>query len=254
MKVKAIIADDEQPLRQHLKSKLERLWPELEIVGEATNGIEAQEFIETLKPDIAFLDIQMPGQTGLDVAAKTLKLCRIVFITAYDQYAIKAFENETVDYLLKPLTDDRLYKTISRLKDQIGNSSKFSTNIAEAVERALTTMERNTTSDYLRWIRAQVGDEIQLISTADIIFFRSEDKYTVVVTKDNEFIIRKTIKTLTEELDPEQFWQVHRGTIVNVDQISRVSRSFSSQLSLRLKNTKTVLAVSRSYTHLFKQM
>jgi DNA-binding LytR/AlgR family response regulator len=250
----AIIADDEEQLRFYLKSKLARLWPELIICGEAENGLEALRLVETCRPSVAFLDIKMPGLSGIEVARKISSGCRIVFITAFDQYAIEAFENEAIDYILKPVTDERLQKTIKRLKEQISGRPVSNLDFTRSMERLLAAMKDRPAAGYLKWIKVRLGEEVRLIAVDDIFYFKAEDKYTVVRTREAEALIKKTIRQLTEELDPDQFWRIHRGIIVSVRRIGRVSRSFAGRLIIKLKDLPETLTVSRSYAHLFKQM
>ena len=250
----AIIADDEEQLRIHLKSKLADLWPELVICGEAANGLEAIALIESCRPAIAFLDIKMPGLSGIEVAQKMGAQCRVVFITAFDQYAIEAFENEAVDYILKPVTEERLKKTIRRLKTQLSGPQAPSADISHTMDRLLAAIKGTTPAGYLKWIKVRHGQEVRLIPSDDVVYFKAEDKYTVVKTCDVESLIKKSIRQLAEELDPEQFWRIHRGTIVNVGKIGRVHRAFGGKLFIQFKNLPETLTVSRSYAHLFKQM
>jgi DNA-binding LytR/AlgR family response regulator len=249
---KAIIADDEEQLRIHLKSKLADLWPELIICAEAQNGIDALELIQSCRPAIAFLDIKMPGLSGIEVAQKIGANCRVVFITAFDQYAIEAFENEAVDYILKPVTDKRLEKTIERLKKQIPDISP-SNDFSRTMDRLLAALKDKQLTEYLRWIKVRRGEEVRLIPIEEVCYFKAEDKYTVVRTRDGESLIKKSIRQLSEELDPEQFWQIHRGTIISVCQVYKVSRSFAGRYIIKLKGLSETLTVSRSYAHLFKQ-
>ena len=250
----AIIADDEKQLRIHLKSKLAVLWPELTICGEAENGIEALALIESCRPAIAFLDIKMPGLSGIEVAQKIRVNCHVVFITAFDQYAIEAFENEAVDYILKPVTAKRLAKTIKRLKKQISAISSPPIDSSQTMDRLLAALKDRQPSGYLKWIKVRHGEEVRLISIDEICYFKAEDKYTLVRTIENESLIKKSIHQLAEELDPDQFWRIHRATIINVSRIGKVSRSFAGRLIITLKDLPETLTVSRSYAHLFKQM
>ncbi len=252
--LKAVIADDEEQLRRHLKLKLSSLWPELIVCGEAENGIEALALIETARPDIAFLDIKMPGLSGIEVAGQTTADCSVVFITAYDQYAVEAFDQNAVDYLLKPVTDERLIKAVKKLKNRFDAATASAPIKKETLERLLSTLKQKEAPGYLKWIRVRHGEEVRLISANDVYYFKAEDKYTVVKTLGGESLIRKSIQGLTEELDPDRFWRVHRGTIVNVSHIAAVSRSFAGRLTIQLKNLPETLTVSRSYTRLFKQM
>ena len=251
----ALIADDEKQLRIYLKSKLASLWPELVISGEAENGNQALDLIETRKPGIAFLDIKMPGISGLEVARRITANCIVVFITAYDEFAIEAFENEAIDYLLKPLTDERLGKTIERVKKRLAASPPESPRqLTETLERLLVRMENRDGPGHLKWIKARLGDEVRLVAADDVYYFKAEDKYTVVKTRDSEYLIKISIRQLTEELDPDQFWRIHRSTIVNLKCVAGVHRSFGGRLLIKLRNFSETLPVSKTYAHLFKQM
>jgi len=251
---KAIIADDERELRNYLKTMLKEAWPELVICGEAANGNEALEIVSLNRPQIAFLDIKMPGLSGMDVAEKIAHICRIVFVTAYDQYAVEAFEKEAVDYLVKPVMKERLEQTISRLKRQLEISDSPVGDISELVGQVIKRLNDKEKAAYLRWIRIQVRDDTGLIPVDDVFYFKAEDKYTLVMTKEGESLIKKSIKELTEELDPDHFWQIHRGSIVNVSKIDKVSRSLTGRGVLKLKGSPELLTVSRNYLHYFKQM
>jgi len=251
---KAVIADDEKQLRVHLKSLLLELWPDLIICGEARNGKEALELIEKHRPDIAFLDIKMPGLSGMEVAKKVTESCWVVFITAYDKYAVEAFENEAIDYLLKPITHKRLEKAVRRLQKQIAASIRPPSDMTEIVERAIARLYKKKKLGYLRWLRAQHGDGIRLIPVDEVCYFKASDKYTLVLTKESELLIKKAIKELANELDPNQFWRIHRGTIVNAHYITKVSRSLTGRGVVKLKDRPELLTVSRSYINIFKQM
>jgi len=252
--IKAIIADDEKQLRVHLKSLLFDLWPDLIICGEAGNGQEALELIEKNRPDIAFLDIKMPGLSGMEVSKRIAGLCWVVFITAYDKYAVEAFENEAIDYLLKPITHKRLERAVRRLQKQIAASIKPPSDMTEVVERAIARLYKKGKPGYLRWLRAQHGDGIRLIPVDEVCYFKASDKYTLVLTKEGELLIKKAIKELANELDPNQFWRIHRGTIVNAHYITKVSRSLTGRGVVKLKDRPELLTVSRSYINIFKQM
>jgi DNA-binding LytR/AlgR family response regulator len=250
----AIIADDERQLRIFLKSKLADLWPELTICGEAQNGLEALELIESCRPAIAFLDIKMPGLTGIEVAQRIRADCRVVFITAFDQYAIEAFENEAVDYILKPVTDKRLQKTIQRLKKQISAISNPPIDFHQTMDRLFAALKDKQLSGYLKWIKVRHGEEVRLIAIDDVCYFKAEDKYTLVRTLEKESLIKKSIRQLTEELDPDQFWRTHRSTIINLSCIAGVHRSFGGRLLVKFKDLPETLPVSKTYAHRFKQM
>ena len=252
--IKAIIADDEEQLRRFLKARLKVLWPDLIICGEAGNGPEAMNLIETCQPDIAFLDIRMPGFSGIKVAEKAAGKCRVVFISAYDQYALQAFENEALDYIVKPVTDKRLEKTVKRLKKEVREHTFPTLDLVKMIESLTATLDTRKDSGHINWIKAQHGEGVRLISVNEIFYFRAQDKYTAVMTGDTEYLIRKSIRDLVADLDPGQFWQIHRGTIVNVKKIDKVTRGFSGGLMIRLKDLPGTLSVSRAYSHLFKQM
>jgi DNA-binding LytR/AlgR family response regulator len=254
MKYTAIIADDEKELRVYLRALLSEVWPELEICGEAAHGQEALKLVDSLNPQIAFLDIKMPGMSGLQAAKKIAGLCYIVFVTAYDQYAVEAFERNAVDYLVKPVTKKRLQQTVTRLKKQLQTSTAPSENIAALITQVMSNIQNQQQPAFLRWIKTQHKDSIRLISVDDVDYFQAQDKYTVVMTKEGEALIKKSIKELAEELNASQFWQIHRATIVNVAKIENVIRSFTGRGVIKLKGRKETLTISRNYLHLFKQM
>jgi DNA-binding LytR/AlgR family response regulator len=249
--MKALIADDEPLLAQHLCTRLKALWPELEIAGLAANGIEARQMIEDVKPDIAFLDIRMPGLTGLDVvqalSPAARAACRVVFVTAYDEFAVQAFEREAVDYLLKPVADDRLALAIDRLRRPVASAPPD-----DLLQRLQALLPKAVA--HLSWIRASVGAEVRLVAVDEVCYFQAADKYTAVFTRDAELLIRTPIKELGEQLNPEHFWQVHRGTVVNVRQIVSARHDALGRVSLKLRDRPEAVAVSRGYAHLFKQM
>ncbi len=250
---RAVIADDEKNLLKSLKKTLNKLWPELLISGEACNGKEAADLIEKIRPDVAFLDIQMPGMTGIEVAKEIEGICSIVFVTAYDSYAMQAFENEALDYVLKPVDEKRLLKTINRLKEKL-SSKDNSPKIGKKIEKIISKLKNEEKPSFLQLIKVKTGVEIRFIPVSEVLFFMAEDKYTTVKTETKEFLIRKTIKELEAELDPELFWRVHRSSIINIDKIKKITRSFSNQLVVLFNNTGRNVTVSRAYSHLFKQM
>jgi DNA-binding LytR/AlgR family response regulator len=255
MNYKAIIVDDEKELRTYLRSMLAETWPQLEICGEAANGKEALKMVDAFAPHIVFLDIKMPGLSGLDVAKNIAGICRIVFITAFDQYAVEAFEREAVDYLVKPVTKERLLQTVNRLKKQLQSSPKPPADLAQIITQVLANVQENKNADqYLQWIKTQHKESVRLIPVEEVDYFQAGDKYTLVITAAGEALIKKSIKELSRELDPQKFWQIHRGTIVNVSRIENVGRSFTGRGILKLKNRSDALTVSRQYLHLFKQM
>lgn len=251
--VRAIIADDEEQLVIYLESMLARIWPALRVCGRAGNGNEALALIDAEAPDIAFLDIKMPGLSGMEVAARCGGATRVVFITAFNQYAVDAFENEAMDYLLKPVTEARLEKTVTRLKKQLKKNTPPS-ELKGVIEEVIRAVGQPASASYLKWIKAQHRDSIRLIYVDDVLFFKSSAKYTTVLTAEGESLIKKPIKELSEELDPETFWRIHRGTIINAGCIDKVSHSLTGRLAVKLKGSSEILTVSRSYAHLFKQM
>ena len=255
---RALIADDETHLAHYLRDQLLKLWPELEIVAIARNGLEAAEGIAALQPDIAFLDIQMPGLTGLEVAAGIEGLTRVVFVTAYDEYALTAFDAEALDYVLKPVTAERLARTVERLQRALApRDDADPAAIDDArLARALRTLQAPATpaAAPLRWIRASQGDMTHQVPVADVLFFHADDKYTCVRTAQSEYLIRTPIAELAAQLDGEQFWQVHRSTIVNLAHLAGTRRDDASRLYVRIAGWKDELPVSRAYVHLFKPM
>ncbi len=251
VKIRAIIAEDEIPSLTLVKKQLLSVWPELDIVGEAENGIAAKEMIEELRPDFAFLDIKMPGLSGMEVARQTAGMCRVVFITAYEQYAVDAFDNEAMDYILKPATEERLIKTVNRLKAQIESKLPIG-DISGILERLMKTQK--PVQQYLQWVRAQAGDSISLVPVEKVYFFQAKDKYTTVMTKNEEYLIRKTIQELDDELNPDLFFRIHRGTIVNAGFIDKIYTLPGSRGQLCLKDRPEIHCISRSYSNRFKQM
>jgi DNA-binding LytR/AlgR family response regulator len=243
----AVIAEDEPMLRAQLKARLTQAWPELVIVGEAENGAEALALVAQHEPDIVFLDIRMPVKSGLEVAAALADECHVVFVTAYDEYAVTAFEQGAIDYILKPVTPERMGKVVERLRRRIESPPLDLTTI-------LRQLAERDASGPLRWIKASLGASMSLIAVDDVCYFQAEDKYTKVVTADGEALIKKTIKELFEELDSEYFWQIHRATIVNLRAIAKVERDYRDQPLILLKNRPESLTVSRSFAHLFKAM
>ena len=250
----AIIADDERLMREQLRTRLAEVWPELQIVAEARNGEEAVAAVQEHQPDLAFLDIRMPGMTGIEAARALGDACHVVFITAYNEYAVDAFEHGAVDYVLKPAERDRLEITVARLKKRLGTKPSDLGDLLARLSAKLDGPEGIGGKAPLRWIQASVGQQLRLIPVSDVLFFTSDEKYTRVQTEGFEALIRKPIKELVDELDPEQFWQIHRATIVNAKAISGVTRDFRGRQLVLIKGTNEKLEVSRNYTHLFKQM
>jgi DNA-binding LytR/AlgR family response regulator len=253
----ALIADDEAELRRYLKTRLAEVWPELEICAEAANGIEALAAIGRLSPQIAFLDIRMPGLTGLEVAAKLepASACHLVFVTAYDEYAVTAFEKQAVDYLLKPVTSERLSQTVFRLKRKLEQTTAPPAWMAALAQELLENIPAGSKGpDYLKWLRVQRGEGVELVSVSEVVYFQTQDKYTAAVTQNRTHLLRTSIRDLTTQLDPDAFWQIHRSTIVNVSQIAKVGRGLTGRGLIRLKDRTETLTVSRPYLKLFRQM
>jgi len=243
----AIIAEDEPLLRAQLKGRLADAWSDLVIIAEAGNGEEALALIDTHRPDIAFLDIRMPLQTGLEVARRLNGRCHVVFVTAYDEYAVAAFEEGAADYLLKPVSRERIDKVVARLRTRLASAPLD----LSAVLKRLAALPEGAP---LQWIRASLGAALTMIATNDVLYFQAEDKYTKVVTRDGESLIKKPIRELFDELDGERFWQIHRGTIVNLHAIARVERDWRDQPVIVLKDRAEKLTVSRTFAHRFKAM
>jgi DNA-binding LytR/AlgR family response regulator len=245
----ALIAEDEPLMRERLKDKLHEVWPELTVVAEAEDGDEAVALFEAHRPQIAFLDIRMPGRSGLDVAAEIGARCHVVFITAYDQYAVKAFDAGAADYLLKPVETDRLLAMKERMERKLATPP---IDLSELVARLRSSVKGE--SGRMKWVKAAVGKQVKLIPVDEVLYFQSDTKYTRVVLASGEALIRTPLKDLLSELDPEKFWQVHRGTIVNLDAVSGVLREDAERQFIMLKNRQEKLPISRQFTHLFKQM
>ena len=242
----ALIAEDEPLLREQLKRRLREAWPELEIVAEAGTGADALAAFEAQPADVAFLDIRMPVMSGLDVAREIAGRAHVVFVTAYDEYAIAAFDEGAVDYLLKPASPERIDKVVARLKSRLADQPPdISALIAKLAARS---------GGGLKWIRASLGNAMRMIAVEDVLYFQAEDKYTKVAAADGDALIKKPIKELFDELDPEAFWQVHRGTIVNLRAIARVERDWRDQPVICLKGRDEKLVVSRTFAHRFKAM
>ncbi len=275
---RALIADDEPLLRHHLHALLSDLWPELQIVAVASDGEEAWDLAIEHTPDVAFLDIRMPGMDGMELARKFRQLDNpplVIFTTAFDQHAVEAFENEAIDYLLKPIEESRLEKAISRLQVRLqarqnGQPDTEMQKLQQMLTRLLPGMATGLSatsavnahtedavgageSQRLKWIKASFRDALFMLDVNDVDFFQAEDKYTTVSSKEQEYLIRTSITTLEQQLDPEVFWRIHRGVIVRVAQISKVERDFAGHMSVTLKNSQ-VLPVSRAFQNLFRQM
>ncbi len=245
----AVIAEDEPVLRAQLRQMLGEIWPELAITCIAEDGFQAMQALREHAPDILFLDIEMPGATGLEVARHASGRQHVVFVTAYDQYAVAAFEHGAVDYLMKPMEASRLATACERVKKRLSAVPPRLDELLDALARRAPAA-----SPYLRWINASLATEVKLITVDEVCYFQSDAKYTRVVTPDGDALIRKSLKELAGELDPAQFWQIHRSTIVNVAAIAGVSRELSGGFVVRLKNRAETLSVSQQFAHRFRQM
>ncbi len=245
----ALLAEDEPLMRERLKEKLAEAWPELDIVAEAEDGEQAMALFEEHRPQLAFLDIRMPGMTGLEVAAAIGGDCHVVFITAYDQYALQAFDAGAVDYLLKPVEADRLQTMIERVRGKLGAPPQDLSVLVAALRAGMPGGPVR-----MKWIKAAVGKQVKLIPVTDVVYFQSDTKYTRVVLAAGEALIRTPLKELLAELDPDRFWQVHRGTIINLDAVAGVLREDAERQFILFKNRQEKLPISRQFTHLFKQM
>ncbi|HEY7671859.1 MAG TPA: LytTR family DNA-binding domain-containing protein [Gammaproteobacteria bacterium] len=253
----ALIADDEPLLRDALERLLARVWPELDVVARARNGREAVELFEAERPEVCFLDVQMPGTTGVEAASEIGRRAHIVFVTAYDQYAVQAFAQGVLDYLVKPVELERLAATVARVKERL-RAAEPATNTETLLKQLAESFARGATAP-LRWVRASVGETVRLIPADDIDFLRSDQKYTVVAWHDDagkqrEAVIRMPLKDIAAQLDSAQFAQVHRSVVVNLRSIQHVTRTANETADIHLKGRDEVLPVSRSYVHLFRQM
>ena len=280
---RAVLADDERLMREQLRARLAEVWPELQIVGEARNGLEAVQMVDEHRPEVVFLDIRMPGLTGVEAARQIMQLPprraevieeggtagdedellpEIVFITAYDQYAVEAFEQGVADYVLKPAERDRLLVTVQRIQQRLAArdapagsvDAPPAPNMQQLLHQLSGKLNPAGTPNHLQWIQATVGQSIQMIPADEVLFFISDEKYTRVQTAQVEALIRKPIKELVDEIDPRVFWQIHRSTLVNVKCIAGVTRDFRGRQIVTVKGHPEKLEVSRSYAGLFKGM
>jgi DNA-binding LytR/AlgR family response regulator len=254
---RAVVAEDEALLRDELLSLLRAAWPELEVVSACGDGGTALEAIETHRPEVAFLDIRMPGLTGLEVASAAADVSpstHVVFVTAYNQYAIDAFERGAVDYLLKPIAPDRLEATVRRLKERIASGAQAGAELVAIIDRLRTGLGAENRRAPLDWITASSGKETRLILVDDVAYFKTDDKYTTVVTAAGEALIRKPLRELLEVLDPATFKQIHRSTIVNMKAVEAITRDENGRGTMRLRNRPETLAISLTYMPLFRNM
>ena len=243
----ALIAEDEPLLAAEIREELGRLWPELLICAIVHDGHEALREIDRHQPQVLFLDVKMPGLTGVEVARVMGTRAHVVFITAFDQYAVQAFEEGAVDYLLKPLDPARLARALRRVKDRL-------TRPPADLSGLLEQLQRGPAADRLRWITVLHGRDVQLITVEDVLYFRADNKYIAVITAEGESLITTPLKELIERLDPAVFWQIHRGVVVNINAVLSVRRALAGHLDLRLRQRPETLRVSAAYVHLFKHM
>ncbi len=254
--VRAVLADDERLLRAQLRQRLAEAWPELQITGEARDGREAVEMVAALQPELVFLDIRMPVLSGIEAAAQISQLpdlrCHIVFVTAYDQYAVEAFEHGALDYVLKPAETMRLARTVQRLQERLKDNAPA--DLSDRLRQIEGLLQRQHDGPaHLRWLQASQGNLLKLIAVDDVLFFRSDEKYTRIRTTGGEWLIRTPLRELLSRLDEQQFWQVHRSTIVNARAIAHLERQ-DSRLLIHLRDHGEVLEVSRSHAERFRQM
>lgn len=244
----ALIVEDEPALSEELRELLQQLWPELKIVEQAQDGVQALKLIALHQPDIVFLDIQIPDPNGLEVAQFVADRCHVVFVTAYDAHAIEAFERGAADYILKPISFERLALTVQRLKLKLSQTPQDMSQVAAQAQTGATGAR------YLRWITASVGNALRLITIDEVVFFQSDQKYTRVVLADSEVLIKKTLKELLAELDPEQFWQLHRSTVVNALEVASIEPNLAGQLAVKLRRRREQLPVSEAFVRRFRSM
>lgn len=257
MPITALIADDEPLLREHLASHLARAWPDLQLVGQARNGREAVALFEQWQPQVVFLDVHMPGLNGIESARAIGRRAHVVFVTAYEQYAVQAFEHGAVDYLVKPLQEGRLADTVQRLRERVARPAPDRGSLLDELAAALR--ERGAAASsvaprWLQWIKASVGPTLRLIPVDEVQYLRSDEKYTLVAWQGGDALIRRSIRELAEELDPDCFVQIHRSVIVNLRHVQQVVRSGNDTADVLLKGRPERLPVSRSYLHVFRQM
>lgn len=246
---RALIAEDEPLLRDELIELLAQVWPQLEICAAVGDGNSALEAIDKQRPDVAFLDVEMPGLSGIEVARQLSRPCHLAFITAYEHYAVGAFENGAIDYVLKPLSSARLSTMVSRLQQRLAQPPIDIESLLEQIAR-----RGHASREYLRWINVSVGSSVRLVTVDEICYFQADNKYTVLMTDKTESLIKMTIHELLEALDPNLFWQIHRSTLVNVNAISDVKRDLRGRLSVKLKTRPEALAVSQPYACRFRHM
>jgi DNA-binding LytR/AlgR family response regulator len=249
MSINVLVAEDEPLMRERLLGMLATAWPEAQVVAAPENGFDAWDAWLEHEPQVVFLDIRMPGMSGLEVAERIGRRSHVVFVTAYDQYAVDAFDTGAVDYLLKPIQPGRLDKALARLREKLDTRPDDVSEVVQQVKAASPQAKR----EKLKWLKASVGKQIRLIDVDDVLFFQADSKYTRVVLADSEALVRIPLKDLVGGLDPSLFWQIHRGTLVNVNAIRAAERVDAERMQVLLRGSSEVLPVSRSFTHLFRE-
>ncbi len=244
----ALIAEDEPLQRAEIRGALRVLWPDLDVVAEVGDGLAAIEALDRLSPDILFLDIQMPGCSGIDVARRASNRAHVVFISAYESHALAAFEQGALDYILKPVSTDRVQVAVRRLQDRMGRAPANLDGLVELLKSAVGGGKK-----YLKWLTVPHGSDLRVVSTAEILFLRADNKYTELATGSAMFLLNSSLKEMLGKLDPAVFWQIHRGTAVNVNAIETIYRSFRGALEIKVRGRSELLPVSAAHAHLFKQ-
>ncbi|WP_046114412.1 LytR/AlgR family response regulator transcription factor [Aquincola tertiaricarbonis] len=253
----ALIADDEPLLREHLAAHLARAWPELQVLAQARNGREAVALFEQHLPQVVFLDVHMPGVDGIEAARQIGRRAHLVFVTAYEQYAVQAFEQGAVDYLVKPFNEARLADTVQRLRERLQRQpDQPAPDVAPLLDRLAAALQQRAPAvpRWLQWIKASVGSTVRLIPVDEVQYLRSDEKYTLVAWQGGDALIRRSIRELADELDPDRFVQIHRSVIVNLHHVAQVVRGANDTADVLLKGRPERLPVSRSYLHVFRQM
>jgi DNA-binding LytR/AlgR family response regulator len=244
----AVIAEDEPLLRQEIREQVQALWPDLRIAAEVGDGIEAIQAIDQWRPDILFLDIQMPGASGIDVARYASGRAHVVFITAFDSFALQAFEQGALDYVLKPISSDRIRLTVERLQRRLREPPADLRGLTDLLKSAIQEGPQ-----FLKWLTVPKGRELHVVAVADISYLRADNKYTTLFTRTASFLCTSTLKDMKDKLDPTMFWQIHRSIVVNVGAIDTIYRSFRGSLEVKLKERAELLPVSAAHAHLFRQ-
>ncbi len=243
----AIIAEDEPLLRKEIRQTLTELWPELTLCAEVADGVQALDALEKFRPEILFLDIQMPGKNGLEVARHASGKAHVVFITAYDAYAIRAFEEGALDYVLKPIDTERMRLTVRRLRERMREPPADLNKLADI----LKTLAKPA-PEYLKWLTVPYASELRVVAVSEILYLRADNKYTTIATRASNFLLNSSLKEMQSKLDPAVFWQIHRSTVVNISAIDTIYRSFRGTLEVKLKDRSELLPVSAAHAHLFK--